>query len=223
MSFNIAIDGPAGAGKSTAAKLAAGRLKMIYVDTGAMYRTIALYMLEKQVDIEDESALRKALSEIRIEIAYRDQTQLMILNGEDVSGKIRTPEVSGRASLTAAKPAVRAFLLDLQRDLAAREDVIMDGRDIGTEILPGAQLKIFLTASVAVRAKRRFDELQEKGIPCDLEEISREIYERDQRDMNRASAPLRQAEDAVLLDTSGMNLEEVVEQIVNLAAKAGRT
>ena len=217
MSFNIAIDGPAGAGKSTAAKLAAKELGFIYVDTGAMYRTIALYLLRSGTDIEEEAALQAALEDIDVRISYEQGVQHMILNGEDVSGLIRTPEVSDMASRSSARPAVRKKLLDLQRQLAAREDVLMDGRDIGTAILPKADLKIFLTASVAERARRRFLEMKEKGEECSEEEIRREIEERDYRDMHREISPLVQAEDAVLLDTSDMTLEQVVEKITALA------
>lgn len=217
MSFNIAIDGPAGAGKSTAAKAAAKELGFIYVDTGAMYRTIALYLLQNRTDIEDETALRSALDGIEIRIAYEEDGQHMILNGEDISGLIRTPEVSEMASRSSARPVVRQKLLDLQRDLAAREDVLMDGRDIGTAILPDADLKIYLTASVEERARRRHLEMIEKGGESSLEEIRKEIEERDYRDMHRDISPLVQAEDAILLDTSDMNLEEVVERIVTLA------
>ncbi len=217
MSFNIAIDGPAGAGKSTAAKLAAKELGFIYVDTGAMYRTIALYLLRSGTDIEEEAALQAALEDIDVRISYEQGVQHMILNGEDVSGLIRTPEVSDMASRSSARPAVRKKLLDLQRQLAAREDVLMDGRDIGTAILPDADLKIFLTASVSERARRRFLEMKEKGEECSEEEIRREIEERDYRDMHREISPLVQAEDAVLLDTSDMTLEQVVEKITALA------
>ena len=217
MSFNIAIDGPAGAGKSTAAKLAAKALDFIYVDTGAMYRTIALYLLRSGTDIEDETALQAALEDIDVRISYEEGVQHMILKGEDVSGLIRTPEVSDMASRSSARPAVRRKLLDLQRQLAASEDVLMDGRDIGTAILPNADLKIFLTASVAERARRRFLEMKEKGEACSEEEIRREIEERDYRDMHREISPLVQAEDAVLLDTSDMSLEQVVEKITALA------
>ena len=216
MSFNIAIDGPAGAGKSTVAKKVAGRLGFVYVDTGAMYRTIALYMLEHHVDVTDDKALREALGRIEIGITYENGVQQMLLNGENVSGRIRTQAVSDQASVTAVKPEVRAKLLDLQRDMARKNNVIMDGRDIGTNILPDAQLKVFLTAGSLERARRRYAELREKGEECDLDEIRREIEERDYRDMNREIAPLKQAEDAVFLDTSDMNIEEVVNAIIRL-------
>jgi len=217
MSFAIAIDGPAGAGKSTAARKAAENLNFIYVDTGAMYRTIGLYMLENQVSAENEDALKNALDQIQIELKYKDGVQCMFLNGEDVSGRIRTPEVSAQASVVAAVPEVREKLLDLQRSMAASQDVIMDGRDIGTHILPDAELKIFLTASVEERARRRYLELVEKGEECNIEDIRKDIADRDYRDMHRETAPLRQAEDAVLLDTSDMTLDEVVAEITRLA------
>ncbi|MBR1901151.1 MAG: (d)CMP kinase [Lachnospiraceae bacterium] len=217
MSFAIAIDGPAGAGKSSAARQAAQKLQFVYVDTGAMYRTIALYMLENRVDTDDEEALKAALDRIRIELKYKDGVQCMYLNGEDVSGRIRTPEVSAQASVVAAIPAVRAKLLDLQRNMAASQNVLMDGRDIGTNILPDAELKIYLTASVEERARRRFLELTQKGEECSLEEIQKDSADRDWRDMHRETAPLKQAEDAVYLDTSDMTLDEVVERITQLA------
>lgn len=222
MSFSIAIDGPAGAGKSTVARCAAQKLGFVYVDTGAMYRTIALYMLEHKVDVENQNALEEALSQIEIGVRYQDGMQQMLLNGVDVSGRIRTQEVSDQASVTAAKPAVREKLLNLQRELARHENVIMDGRDIGTRILPDAPLKIFLTASSRERARRRYAELQQKGESCSLEEIQREIEERDDRDSHRAEAPLRQADDAILLDTSDLSVEEAVDRIVNLAETAMR-
>lgn len=217
MSFNIAIDGPAGAGKSTVARKAARELGFVYVDTGAMYRTIALYMLDNHVDVDDETALKSALDKITIDVAYQDGVQQMLLNGVNVSGRIRTQAVSDQASITAVKPEVRAKLLDLQRNMAKKNNVIMDGRDIGTNILPNAQLKIFLTASSLERAKRRYNELQEKGQAESLEEIRREIEERDFRDSHRAEAPLRQAEDAVFLDTSSMDADQAAAKIVSLA------
>lgn len=217
MSFNIAIDGPAGAGKSTIARRVAAELGFIYVDTGAMYRTIALYLLENQVDCEQEQQLEAALEQINISISYINGEQQMILNGENVTGKIRTEEVSSMASRSSAKPVVRAKLLQLQRSMAASCDVLMDGRDIGTMILPDAQLKIYLTASISARARRRYLELQQKGENCSLEEIERDMEERDYRDMHRETAPLRQAEDAVLVDSSDMTIDQVVEKIKELA------
>lgn len=217
MSFNIAIDGPAGAGKSTIAKRAAKELSFIYVDTGAMYRSIALGLLRGDVDIEDTQALEKALEQIEVSIGYENHEQQVFLNQENVSGLIRTEEVSRMASAASAKPQVRAKLTELQRSLARREDVLMDGRDIGTMILPDAQLKIYLTASVHTRALRRYKELIERGEDCDLEDIEKDIEERDYRDMHRETAPLCQAEDAVLIDSSEMTIDEVVERIISLA------
>lgn len=217
MSFNIAIDGPAGAGKSTIAKRAAKELSFIYVDTGAMYRAIALYLLRANVDITSDGILEEALKGIEITIGYEAGEQQVYLNGENVSGLIRTEEVSSMASHSSANPQVRAKLLNLQRELAAKENVLMDGRDIGTMILPDAQLKIYLTASVETRAERRFLEQKAKGMECTLEQIAEDIRERDYRDMNRETAPLRRAEDAVLVDSSDMTIEEVVQEIVGLA------
>jgi len=217
MSFAIAIDGPAGAGKSTIARAVAERCGAIYVDTGAMYRTIALYLSRKGTDCEDTQALEQALSEVSVSLAYEDGQQQMILNGENVSGLIRTEEVSRMASICSAYPAVRARLLDLQRDLAKTQDVVMDGRDIGTKILPDAQLKIFLTASAGARAQRRLLQLQEQGQEAVYEDILREIRDRDERDMTRSESPLRQADDAVYIDTSDMTPEQVTGRIVDLA------
>ena len=215
--MNIAIDGPAGAGKSTIAKLTAKGLGFLYVDTGAMYRAIGLYLLENEVDYNDESKLLAALDKINIEIKYVDGAQRVILNDRDVSEMIRREEVGQAASTTSALKPVRAKLLDLQRDIAAKNDVIMDGRDIGTNILPNAELKIYLTASVEVRAQRRYKELVEKGETPDFEEVKKGIEQRDYQDMNRDIAPLRQAEDAVLVDTSDMTIDEVVARITELA------
>lgn len=218
MSFKIAIDGPAGAGKSTIARKAAGQLSFLYVDTGAMYRAIALGLLERGTDLQDPDALLRALEEITVTIGY-DSTggQQVFLNGENVSSRIREEKVGNMASASSALPQVREKLTALQRGLAQKENVLMDGRDIGTVILPDAQLKIFLTADAAVRAKRRYLELTAKGVESSLEKIEREILERDERDRNRPVAPLRQAKDAVLLDTSDMTIEEVTEKIVELA------
>ena len=217
MGFNIAVDGPAGAGKSTVAKRCAAALGFIYVDTGAMYRAIALYLIRTGRDPEDEEALKEALAEVSVEIAYEDGAQQILLNGENVTDLIRTEEVSEMASRSSAKAIVRARLLDLQLSLARKYDVIMDGRDIGTQILPDAQLKIYLTASVEARAGRRYLENQQKGIAGTLEEVAADIRERDERDMNREVSPLRQAEDAVLVDTSDMDIDQVTQTIVNLA------
>ncbi len=211
MSFNVAVDGPAGAGKSTVAKAAAKAAGLIYVDTGAMYRAIGLYILENGIDIRDEEKVSGALSGIQVSITYEEGVQKVLLNGKDVSGQIRTQEVGEAASVTSAYEAVRAKLLELQRSLAASSDVIMDGRDIGTNILPNADLKLYLAAAVSVRAKRRYDELIEKGEPAVLSEIEKEIEERDYRDSHREIAPLKRAEDAVLLDTSEMDIDKAVK------------
>ncbi len=217
MSYNIAIDGPAGAGKSTIAKRVSAELSFIYVDTGAMYRAIALYLLKNEISPEDLDGVKHALNEIEIAIQYVDGVQHVLLNGEDVSGQIRTEEVGNMASKSSALPCVREKLLELQRKLAREHDVVMDGRDIGTNILPDAQLKIYLTASVDTRANRRYKELVEKGTDCDLEEIKKDIEQRDYQDMHRETAPLMQAADAVYLDSSDMTIDQVVEKIKSLA------
>ncbi|MDO4343643.1 MAG: (d)CMP kinase [Eubacteriales bacterium] len=216
MTYNIAIDGPAGAGKSTIAKRVAKELSFIYVDTGAMYRAIALYLLRKGTNTDSAEAVSSALEEIRISIAYENGEQQVLLNGENVSGLIRTEEVGNMASKAAALPCVREKLLELQRELARSHDVVMDGRDIGTNILPEAQLKIYLTASADTRAKRRYSELREKGQNCDFDEIREDIIRRDEQDTNRTIAPLRQAADAVYLDSSDMTIDEVTERIKSL-------
>lgn len=219
--FNIAIDGPAGAGKSTIARTVARKLGFIYVDTGAMYRAIALFVLRQGIDKNNEEAVSEAVKGAQITIQYQDGAQQVMLNGENVSGLIRTEEVGNTASAVSVYPAVRAHLLELQRGLAASADVLMDGRDIGTCILPNADTKIFLTASSRVRAMRRYKELTEKGVMCNLEEIEQDIIERDARDMNREIAPLRQAEDAVLVDSSEMTVAGVVQAIIDEAAAHG--
>lgn len=216
MSFNIAIDGPAGAGKSTIAKKAAKILGFIYVDTGAMYRSIALYMLNHKIDIMDQEAVSKNCSSIQIQLKYEEDAQQVYLNGENVSKEIRQEEVGKAASVVSAYPVVRKTLLGLQQDIAASEDIIMDGRDIGTCVLPNAQLKIYLTASVRTRALRRYQELIEKGQECVLEEIEKDIEDRDYRDMHREIAPLKVADDAVVIDSSDMNIEEVTAAIIDL-------
>ncbi len=217
MSFNIAIDGPAGAGKSTIAKKTAQELSFVYVDTGAMYRAIALGLLRKAVDIEKDDALQEALDGMEIRIRHENGEQRVFLNGEDVTSLIRTEQVSDMTSRSSAKPQVRNKLSDLQREIAARENVLMDGRDIGTQILPSADLKIFLTASVKVRAERRYREQLSKGENCTLEEVTEDMRERDYRDSHRETAPLRQAKDAVLIDSSDMTIDEVVAEILDLA------
>jgi cytidylate kinase len=216
MSFNVAIDGPAGAGKSTIAKLVAKKQNLIYVDTGAMYRAVALFLHRSGVDLRDEAAVSEKCKEADITIRYEDGAQVVILNGENVNAFLRTEEVGLAASVTSAYPAVRAHLLQLQKNLAAENDCIMDGRDIGTVVLPKAQLKIFLTASSMVRAKRRYEELKAKGEDADLEQIRLDIEKRDQQDMTREISPLKQAEDAVLLDTSDLNIEQVCERICEM-------
>ncbi|MDE5965541.1 MAG: (d)CMP kinase [Lachnospiraceae bacterium] len=214
--INIAIDGPAGAGKSTIAKRVAKELNYIYVDTGAMYRAIAYYLLENKVDVEDEQALSKALKNVSVSIQYEEGTQQVYLNGDNVTKYLRTEAVGNMASVSSAKTVVRAALLELQRTLAQENDVVMDGRDIGTNVLPGAQVKVYLTASSAERASRRYKELVEKGETADLAQIEKDIIERDNRDMSREIAPLKQAEDAVYIDSSDMSIDEVVEAIQGL-------
>ena len=218
--YNIAIDGPAGAGKSTIAKMAAKKLGFIYVDTGAMYRAMALYFLRREIDAKDEKKIAEACEHINVTIAYQEGEQQVLLNGENVNAFIRTEEVSMMTSNTSKYPAVREKLLYLQRELAAANNVIMDGRDIGTCVLPDAELKIYLTASASERAKRRYLEQKERGVESDLAQIERDIIARDEQDMNREIAPLKQAEDAIYLDTSDMTIEEVVTKIVSLVQKA---
>ena len=217
--ISVAIDGPAGAGKSTIARAAAARFGFLYVDTGALYRTIALSVLRQKVDPSDEEGVKAALPQTKVELGFVDGEQRVYLNGEDVSEEIRTPEISMNASKVSAIPAVRAFLLGLQQELARTHDVLMDGRDIGTVVLPNATVKVFLTASAAVRAKRRVDQLAEKGMTVDYEQTLREIEERDENDRNRAIAPLKQAPDAVLLDTSEMTLEESIDALCALVKR----
>ena len=220
MVVNVAVDGPAGAGKSTISRAAAKELGFIYVDTGAMYRAMAYYFLQNGIKPEDEKAISDACPKVDVTIKYVNGEQQVILNGENISGKIRTEEVGNMASATSVYPIVRTKLVDLQRQLAAKENVIMDGRDIGTVVLPDANVKIFLTASSKVRARRRFDELTEKGIQCDFDEIERDIIERDKRDMNRETSPLKQAEDAVLLDSSELDIDGVVEKMKEIIKEA---
>lgn len=221
MSYNIAIDGPAGAGKSTIAKMLAARLGFVYVDTGAMYRTIALYLLRQGIGPQEEAAIERAIQEVDVAISYENGTQQVYLNGENVSSLIRTEEVSQMTSQTSVYLPVREKLVELQKKLAASENVIMDGRDIGTCVLPHADVKIYMTASVEVRAERRCLELMQKGVVCSLEEIEKEISERDYRDMHREHSPLRQAEDAVLLDTSKLTIEEVVDAMTEIVKARG--
>ena len=223
MVYNIAIDGPAGAGKSTIAKRVAKELSFIYVDTGAMYRAMAYYLLKQGADGSDADEIAGKCRGADISIEYRDGEQIVLLNGENVNAYLRTEEVGNMASLSAANPSVRAKLLDLQRNLAAVKSVVMDGRDIGTTVLPNADVKIYLTASVDTRAARRYRELTEKGQECDMETIKKDIEERDYRDMHREIAPLCKAEDAVLVDSSEMTIGEVVGAILNtFSQKTGK-
>ena len=216
MVHNIAIDGPAGAGKSTVAQKVAKELSFVYVDTGAMYRAMALYLLRKGVNREEPDEIGEACQNAEISIEYQNGEQIVLLDGENVNAHLRTEEVSAMASVSSAVPRVREKLLDLQRKLARTMSVVMDGRDIGTTILPDADVKIYLTASSLTRARRRYLEYQEKGEACDLAEIQKTIEERDQRDMTREISPLCQAEDAVLVDSSDHTLDETVEKILSV-------
>lgn len=216
MGYNVAIDGPAGAGKSTIAKLVAEEKGFIYVDTGAMYRGLAIHFLDRGIRAEETDKVIEACKDADVKIRYEEGVQQVFLNGTNITGRLRDEAVGQMTSKCSVIPEVRAKLLDLQRDLARTQDVIMDGRDIGTCVLPDADVKVYLTASVETRAKRRYDELTAKGEACDLDEIARDIKERDERDMNRETAPLRQAEDAVLVDSSDMTIEEVVKEIAGL-------
>lgn len=220
MVYNIAIDGPAGAGKSTIAKKLAKDLGYIYVDTGAMYRAMAYYFLQNNIKAEDEVAIVAACPNVDVTIKYENGEQQVILNGENISGKIRTEEVGNMASATSVYPDVRTKLVDLQRQLASKENVIMDGRDIGTVVLPNANVKIYLTASSKVRAQRRYDELTAKGIECDFDDIEKDIIDRDYRDMHRETSPLKQADDAVLLDSSELDIDGVVEKMKQIIKEA---
>ena len=214
---SIAIDGPAGAGKSTIAKLVAKRMGYIYVDTGAMYRAIAHFLVTNNIDIENEEELVKACESISVSIQYENDAQQVYLNGENVTPFLRTEATGNMASKSSAKAPVRAALLDLQRNMAKEYNVVMDGRDIGTNVLPNAEVKIYLTASSKERANRRYKELIAKGENADFDKIEADIIERDERDMNRDIAPLKQAEDAVLVDSSDMGIEEVVSAIMSAA------
>ena len=215
--YSIAVDGPAGAGKSSLSKKLAEVYSLVYLDTGAIYRTVGLACYRRGVDRKDETAVSAVLPELDIRIRYNEEgQQRMILNGEDVSEAIRMPEISLCASEVSALPSCRAYLLDMQRRFAREYNVILDGRDIGTVVLPNADLKIYLTASSEARAQRRFLELQQKGVKANFEEVLRDIILRDEQDMNRAIAPLRQAEDAVLVDTSELNLQESLEALCAL-------
>lgn len=220
MAYSIAIDGPAGAGKSTIAKNIAKELGFIYVDTGAMYRAMAVYFLDKNINADDENAISEACKDVIINIVYENNTQQVILNGENITGRLRTEAVGNTASKTAVYADVRKKLVELQQELALTSNVVMDGRDIGTCVLPNATCKIYLTASVETRAERRYKELAEKGIEADIEIIKKDIADRDFRDMNRDVSPLRQADDAVLVDSSFMNISEVTKVIIDEYKKA---
>lgn len=211
---SIAIDGPAGAGKSTIAKLVAKKLNAIYVDTGAMYRAIAIYFLRHELNPDIPEQVENACKNIEVSISYEDGVQQVWLNGENVTPLLRTEAVGNMASKSSAKQPVREKLLQLQRDMAVKYKVVMDGRDIGTNVLPNAEVKIYLTASSAERARRRYEELKQKGEDCNIEEIERDIIERDTQDMSRAIAPLKQAEDAYYLDSSSLTIPEVVAEIL---------
>lgn len=213
MTNNIAIDGPAGAGKSTIAKKLAKELGYIYVDTGAMYRAMAYHFLQNNIASDNESEIAKSCKNVDVSISYIDGEQQVLLNGQNISDKIRNEEVGNMASATSVYPVVRTKLVELQRQLASKENVIMDGRDIGTVVLPNANVKIYLTASSKVRAKRRFDELTAKGEDCNFDDIEKDIIDRDYRDMHRETSPLKQADDAILLDTSDMDIDQVVSRM----------
>lgn len=213
---SIAIDGPAGAGKSTIARRIARELSYIYVDTGAMYRAMALYLLKNQISVQDQKKMESACQNADISIIYENGEQQVILNGENVTNQLRTEEVGNMASVSSPNEKIREKLVQLQQRLARTADVVMDGRDIGTKVLPDAELKIYLTASAHVRALRRYKELREKEIPCDLQEIEKDIVQRDERDMNRTVSPLRQADDAVLVDSSDMEIDDVVNEILRI-------
>ncbi len=219
MSFNIAIDGPAGAGKSTIAKQLAKELGYVYVDTGAMYRAMAYFFLTNGIGSEEEAAISAACKDVDVTITYEDGVQNVWLNGENVSGVIRNEEVGKMASATSIYPVVRTKLVELQQQLAKTTDVIMDGRDIGTIVLPNADVKIYMTASSAIRAKRRYDELIAKGVACNLDDIEKDIIERDYRDMNRETSPLKKADDAVELDTSELDIAGVVNAMKEIVEK----
>lgn len=216
MSYSIAIDGPAGAGKSTIAKKVAKELDFIYIDTGAMYRAMAVYFIRKGIGPHEEEKIKKACEEVTIRIAYVNGEQQVLLNEENITSLLRTEEVGKMASASSIYPVVRLKLVELQRQLAKKENVIMDGREIGTFVLPDADIKIYLTATSEARANRRYLELTEKGQGCTLESIKADIEERDYRDMNREFAPLKKAEDAIIVDSSNLTIEEVTDTIIGI-------
>ena len=218
--MKIAIDGPAGAGKSTIAKALAKKIGFIYVDTGAMYRAIGLFVMDNGLDMQNEEALRAALNQVTLDIGYADGVQQVYLNGENVTSRIRTEEAGSMASKVSAILVVREKLVELQQELGRRSDVVMDGRDIGTVVLPDAELKVYFMASSRVRAERRYRELLEKGVvDTTIDEVEADIIARDYRDMNREHSPLRRAEDAILLDSSEMGIDEVLQAMMNLVAE----
>ena len=219
MAFAIAIDGPAGAGKSTIAKIVAKKMGAIYVDTGAMYRAIALYLIRAGISADDKEGIEKSCDDASVSIEYKDGAQIVILNGENVNDYLRSEEVGNMASKSSANARVREKLVSLQRELAKTKDVVMDGRDIGTVVLPDANLKIYLTASAKTRAQRRAKELIEKGEEVDINVIEKEIIERDERDMTREISPLKKADDAIEIDSSDMTIDEVTDKIISLAGK----
>ncbi|MBN6188575.1 (d)CMP kinase [Aneurinibacillus sp. BA2021] len=214
--MKIAIDGPAGAGKSTVAQRVAKRLGVLYVDTGAMYRAVTLTAMRQACPLEDEQRLRSLLDAMELTLTISDGAQHVYVNGEDVTEAIRSLEVTRRVSTVAALPLVREKLVEMQRCMASRQDVVMDGRDIGTSVLPDAELKIFLTASIEERARRRLQELEQKGMEADYAQLLREIEERDRKDSERKTAPLKQAADAIRVDTTGLDIDEVVDRIISL-------
>lgn len=215
--LNIAIDGPAGAGKSTIAKMVSKKLNCIYVDTGAMYRAVALFFIKNGIASDDEKRIAKEIENIHVDIQFEVGEQRVLLNGKDVTEEIRAERVGKWASEISKYTVVREYLVKMQREVAAKQDVVMDGRDIGTVVLPQANVKIYLTASSKIRAMRRYNELTQKGVFCDIHDIEQGIMERDTQDMNREISPLRQAKDAILIDSSNMTIDEVVEKIVSLA------
>lgn len=215
--LNIAIDGPAGAGKSTIAKMVSKKLNCIYVDTGAMYRAVALFFIKNGIANDDEKRIAKEIENIQVDIQFEAGEQRVLLNGKDVTEEIRAERVGNWASEISKYTLVREYLVKMQREVATKQDVVMDGRDIGTVVLPQANVKIYLTASSKVRAMRRYNELTQKGVFCDIHDIEQGIMERDAQDMNREISPLRQAKDAILIDSSNMTIDEVVEKIVSLA------
>ncbi len=217
--FAVSIDGPAGAGKSTIARELSKKLGVIYVDTGAMYRAMALYLIREGISSGDSEGISKKCETADISIRFENGEQQVVLNGENVNGLIRTEEVGLMASFSSPNPDVRKKLVELQRKLASEKSVVMDGRDIGTVVLPDAKVKIYLTASSKVRAKRRFDELSAKGEKCDMDQIEADIVKRDEQDMNRAISPLKQADDAILVDTSDMTIDEVQKKLMDIVSE----